>query len=93
MLQCKKSAHCPRQDLSVITGRHLGYCGVRLSEANPGLAAEWHPTKNGKLRPFDVSASPNEKAWWTGSCGHEWEAFIKNRNRGAGCQECHHSQL
>ena len=81
VLQCQKSAHCPRQDLSVITGRHLGACSVRLSVANPALAAEWHPTKNGELTPSDVAAGCNEKAWWAGSCGHEWQATIDSRDR------------
>ena len=87
--QCPKSADCARKDLYSKTGLHLGPCSVRLSVGNPGLAAEWHPTKNGELRPFDFAAgSSREKAWWAGSCGHEWEAAIGNRYRGAGCQEC-----
>ena len=61
----------------------MGACGVRLSVGNPGLAADWHPTKNGKLTPFDVAAGSDEKAWWAGSCGHDWEAAIGNRDRGA----------
>ena len=89
VLQCQKSADCPRQDLSSHTGNHLGACSVQLSAANPALAAEWHPTKNGKLLPFDVSAGSNLKAWWAGSCGHDWEAIIQSRHLGGfGCQQC-----
>ena len=51
----------------------------------PEIAAEWHPTKNGELTPDQVFASSNEKAWWFGTCGHEWDARIGGRtgqNRG-----------
>ena len=42
------------------------YCGFRLSVGNPGLAAEWHPTKNGKLTLFGVSVMGAEKVMWAG---------------------------
>ena len=87
--QCSKSVDCARPASSK-TGKHTGVCGVRLSVANPRLAADWHLTKNGKLKPFDVSASSNEKAWWAGSCGHEWQATIFSRHRGSGCYRCNH---
>ena len=54
-----------------------------------GLAAEWHPTKNGKLTPFNVSVKGAEKFWWAGSCGHEWQAVVAGRSTyGSGCLRC-----
>ena len=35
-----------------------------LAESHPDLAKEWHPTKNGKLTPKDVTTSYSEKVWW-----------------------------
>ena len=35
-----------------------------LATVNPELAKEWHPTKNGDLRPEDVSAWDERKVWW-----------------------------
>ncbi len=32
-----------------------------LATLNPELAKEWHPTKNGKLTPFDVFPAQGEK--------------------------------
>ena len=29
--------------------------GESLAELNPALAKQWHPTKNGKLTPYDVT--------------------------------------
>ena len=50
-----------------------------LTEAQPELAHEWHPAKNGDLTPSTVAAGSHKKAWWVGPCGHEWEAEIKSR--------------
>ena len=41
-----------------------------LVTVNPSLAAEWHPTKNGRLRPMQIAGKSNKKAWWLGKCGH-----------------------
>ena len=60
-----------------------------LAFKNPGLAAEWHPIKNGELLPSQVTASTAKKVWWLGTeCGHEWEAQVCNRANGAGCSVC-----
>ena len=62
-----------------------------LGDLYPNLIKEWHPTKNGKLTPFDVSPGSGKKVWW--KCykekDHEWEAEIKNRaGKGRGCPCC-----
>jgi hypothetical protein len=59
-----------------------------LGNLNPGLAKEWHPTKNNHLTPFDVTSSSGKKVWWVCEKGHEWEAVIGNRNSGSGCAMC-----
>ena len=65
-----------------------------LATTNPELAAQWHPTKNGNLRPTQVTANSNRKVWWlypyddpnTGKHSvFEWQATVYNRNNGAGC--------
>ena len=55
---------------------------------NPGLAKEWHPTKNGYLKPTEVTKGSGKKVWWKCSNGHKWEAVINSRNRGRGCPFC-----
>lgn len=66
-----------------------GYVAANsLMALNPKLAEEWHPTKNGSLTPYDVTAGSNSRAWWLCKKGHEWEATIKNRAKGIGCQYC-----
>lgn len=59
-----------------------------LATIRPDIAAEWHPVKN-SIRPSDVTVSNGKKAWWLGSCGHEWEAVIASRTgQGVGCPVC-----
>lgn len=59
-----------------------------LATEHPDLAAQWHRTKNGSLKPTQVRSSSGRKVWWLGECGCEWEANINNRVRGAGCRYC-----
>ena len=35
-----------------------------LSTINPKVASQWHPTKNGNLKPTQVPANSNKKVWW-----------------------------
>ena len=52
----------------------------------PAVAAQWHPTRNGDLRPDQVSAGTNAKVWWRCELGHEWETAVRSRTRqGTGC--------
>ena len=61
-----------------------------LAVANPELAKEWHPIKNGNLTSFDVINGGNTKHWWicSGNINHEWQASICRRNQGFGCPKC-----
>lgn len=40
----------------------------------PEIAAQWHPSLNGDLKPTDVAPKSDKKVWWICSRGHEWEA-------------------
>ena len=59
-----------------------------LETLHPELAKEWHPTKNGNLKPSDVISGVNKKAWWQCKYGHEWEAVISSRIHGRNCPVC-----
>jgi hypothetical protein len=80
---------------SRIRGSNCPYCqGTCASEehnlqvVNPGLVKQWHPTKNGKLKPARVTPGTDRKVWWLCENGHEWQASINNRNNGYGCPYC-----
>jgi hypothetical protein len=57
----------------------------------PKLSREWHPKKNGDLRPRDVLPQSDRDVWWR--CRrdqrHEWSAPVSSRTtRGDGCPFC-----
>lgn len=51
-----------------------------LATVNPRLAKEWHPTENGDLTPFDVTAGSGKRIWWLCPLGHAYQATIHDRN-------------
>ena len=60
-----------------------------LKVANPTLAGEFHPTKNGDLTANHVSYNTRRKVWWLcKKCGYEWQSSINLRNKGTGCPQC-----
>ena len=77
-------------------GSNCPYCAGKkvligyndLATTHPHLAKEWHPTKNGELTPFDITAGSDKKVWWMCDMGHEWQTQIKLRSRGTGCPIC-----
>lgn len=54
----------------------------------PNIAKEWHPTKNGILKPNMVRKSSNHYVWWICHKGHEYKSKINNRVNGFGCPYC-----
>ena len=60
-----------------------------LAVINPGLAKEWHPTRNGNLNPRNVTPGSGRKIWWICSNGHEWQAPVYSRSRGSNCPICY----
>lgn len=82
-------AGCP-----YIAGKNIWKGYNDFSTINPELTAQWHPYKNGDLKPEDVTASSNKKVWWilpyddpiTGKrFDFEWETTVANRTEGKEC--------
>lgn len=60
----------------------------------PTIATEWHPEKNKKLTPEDVSAFSSIQVWWRCNSGHEWKSSISNRTSGGNnCPYCAHQLI
>lgn len=55
---------------------------------NPELLAEWDFIRNASILPSQLSIGSNQRVWWHGSCGHNWDAIVKERSRGYGCPIC-----
>lgn len=45
------------------------------------LSEEWDWEKNDEMgiKPDEVTAGSEKRAWWLGKCGHEWDMPIKSR--------------
>lgn len=54
---------------------------LSLAKADPEIAAQWHPTKNGSVTPADVRPNSFKKRWWKCEKGHEFEAMPVYRTR------------
>ena len=60
-----------------------------LAEHRPDLAAQWHPTKNGSLKPEYIPYGSNKRLWWKCTqCGYEWQSPVASRTRGTRCPVC-----
>ncbi len=75
-------------------GRGCPFCSGRrptaarnLAAVYPRLAEEWHPTKNGALRPNQVAPSSRHRVWWRCAGGHAWPAS-PNARVSHGCPYC-----
>jgi len=64
-----------------------------LQTVNPALADQWDKAKNQGIRPCDVAANDNRKAWWIDDLGHSWEATVASRNKERGCPYCGNREL
>jgi hypothetical protein len=110
IVTCEHS--CSHEWSSVIYGRcgkkprGCPFCGINSKErcihktiahTHPDIAAQWHPTKNGDLKPEHVTSGSKLKPWWKcpivtceHGCSHEWSGFIYNRcgKTPTGCPFC-----
>lgn len=97
--------HCWLAPINHRSGRGDGcpYCAGQLvhktnclSTVFPKLAKEFHPTKNGDLKPCDITAYSRTLYWWKCKCGMEWRAGPQSRARsdiGHGCRRCNKNML
>ena len=56
-----------------------------IKNGRQDILNQWHPTKNGKLKPTDVTVATTQKVWWQIEVDgkvYEWKASISHRNSG-----------
>ena len=51
----------------------------QLKRLFPELAAQWHPTRNPGISPYEFSACSDAVVWWRDASGHEWQERIRER--------------
>lgn len=84
------------RDENEIRSLYQGKIKNSLLDSYPNVAKEWHPTKNGLLKPDNFNAGSEYKAWWICStCGYEWETSIKQRTgkKLHNCPQCSHQTI
>jgi len=58
------------------------------------ILQEWHPTKNGNLKPENLNPGTKQKFWWKCPKGHEWNSQFKDRVRkGTSCPYCRNKKV
>lgn len=95
-LKCEKGHEWTARSVSYSYIYFCPYCAGKkvlrgfndLATAYPDLAKEWHSTKNGQLLATDVAFAQAKNVWWKCNNGHEWQATITARVRGAKCPYC-----
>ena len=94
--KCEKGHEWISSIANRVRGKGCPYCAGQkvwsgyndLATTEPALSLQWHPTKNGALRPTDVTVGSGKKVWWKCEKGHEWQAAIYSRASGYGCPYC-----
>lgn len=60
-----------------------------LQTKYPDIASEWHPIKNGELKPTDITCGSTKRVWWCCYKGHVWQTSPNKRClRHDGCPIC-----
>ena len=59
-----------------------------LFDVRPEICDEWNCSKNGFLKPENVSYGSGRKVWWKCKNNHEWKTEVKNRSAGGDCPYC-----
>ena len=96
--KCNKGHTWEAKIAYINRGKGCPYCSGKyviqgetdLATTNPELLKEWDYERNNKieLKPNEISAGSNRKAFWICSKGHTWEASIMNRTKGSNCPVC-----
>jgi DNA-directed RNA polymerase subunit RPC12/RpoP len=84
---CSKGHDYESTPLTRAVGHACPYCsGLKilagfndLATAKPLIAAEWHPTKNGELKPTQVGVGYKKRVWWLCERGHAYDAPVADR--------------
>ena len=85
-----------------VKGHGCPYCtgrkqtkSVSFGVKHPDIAKQWHPSKNGKKSPFDVSEFSHDNIWWKCPVAedHVWQATPATRSRKPLCPMCASSRI
>ena len=83
-------------DSRVSLGRSCPYCANQAVTSGENdivtvashMAKLWHPTRNGSLRPTDITPGSSKRVWWQCEKGHSWQALVYSIKSGTSCPYC-----
>ena len=65
-----------------------------LEKLYPEIAKEWHPKKNGEIKPNMVMAGTHDLFYWLCPKGHTYMASVKNRvQKNSACPFCSNKKI
>lgn len=77
----------------VCAGKQVSASANSLAVFYPDIAARWHPTANGEITPWQVTAHSGRKVYWRCVLGHDFEKVIAKYTAGPRCPVCTGHQL
>jgi very-short-patch-repair endonuclease len=82
--------YCKGRTVYPLKGKEKNILELRndLEIKFPKLTKQWHPNKNGNLKPSNFLPGTNKKVWWICKRNHEWQASIVKRKNGNNCPKC-----
>ena len=94
--QCERGHEWQSSPTPLIQGCRCPYCAGKkaipgetdLATLRPDLASQWHPEKNGKLTPANISPGSEKRVWWLCDKGHDYQSIVFSRADGTGCPYC-----
>lgn len=95
--RCKKGHQWQASVASRVSGTGCPVCAGKIIIAGendlvsmfPNIAWQWHPDRNGSLKPENCAPSSNRKVWWRCPLGHDYQAAVSARTvHSSGCPYC-----
>ncbi len=94
--QCDKGHEWEEAVRAAARRNESNFCKIcrSLPVKFPGIASEWHPTKNKNCNVYEVTYGSRLLAWWRCEKGHEWTAQVKKRTKNLSiCPQCHKNTM
>ena len=83
-----------RDNISILELLEMHKKENSIANLFPNIIKEWHPTKNGSLKPEYISAHTHKKMWWICSKGHEYQMVVKHKTEdNCGCPICSNHKI
>ena len=83
-----------RDNISILELLEMNKKENSIANLFPNVIKEWHPIKNGTLKPEYISAHTHKKMWWVCSKGHEYQMVVKHKTEdNCGCPICSNHKI